>query len=225
MTKPDHAAAEAVAKWNAESQIAGNPVLWWVNGDRAKPAQTAVAIGLAWVADQTRPMVRLSSDYYRGVHLDHVERHPLTDKIRSMPKPADATLEFPPPDCGFCETVPCEYDDGFACPQCGARWSADYGHLGGATRLCVEAECVEEATVRGKDEQPRCVLHQTLILAGEEEGFAPYNCRNCQTRVIGIGPDRPPYADLLCGGCNHASTARAELERLIERTVASRTAA
>lgn len=165
----------------------GGPYLSGIPGDTARRA--TLRLGQGW----------------RQVALDTVEIHPRHAEVAGLVELDDhQELDFPPPDCAFCEISLNHDGDGWTCEQCSARWDSA-GHR--CTRECVEPECdAAEAEVVGEDGQPRCKPCAFQILIGAIQPTAPYTCSNswCSTKVVGM-----PYAakarrhghNPVCGGC------------------------
>ncbi|MFI5839418.1 hypothetical protein ACIA8K_06860 [Catenuloplanes sp. NPDC051500] len=223
--------ATAAAVWNSTVK-SGDPVLYWPNGNRDGAPEIDAVCRDAFVmrggpyvlAD---PAPRFAAVYlfrnYQPIPVGHVERHPLADQIRALGKPEDRELEFPPPDCPWCD-VPCESDaDGFTCSQCHAAWGTN-GHLGGSTRRCVE-NSDHEAQVTGEDEQPRCITCQTTVLAGEIEATEPYGCRRCREHVVGMPADLPAAAAQLCGRCHESDEQQTRIDAYLAQRGVGRASA
>jgi hypothetical protein len=173
--------------------------------------------GVAWTGAYlmgSAPTLRpLTGEF---VTLDNVEVHPRAAELEALGKVDAPSLDFPPPTCGFCGTVDCQYDDGWTCPQCSARWPSN-GYDG--TRPCVECRDLEAAVI-GEDGQPRCLPCQAMVADGEIDPTPPYDCRRCRQTVHGISPQTAggtAFGKRLCGGCNAADESRADLDRYLNQ--------
>lgn len=156
-------------------------------------------------------MVRLNDGTF--AHIADLTIHPQAAALAVLPRADVPTLEFPPPPCAFCETVDTEFDGrGFCCPECGARWSSN-GFDG--TRLCVE--CDDDADIVGPDGQPRCLPCQAGLNEHAEAGTEPYQCRRCETEVVGMPSSRQAAMRGLCGGCCNADRRNAWLAEVAAR--------
>lgn len=137
----------------------------------------------------------------RVVDLDKVQVHPHFALVAGFAPVKETELEFPPPECVYCD-INLEHDgDGWACPQCRADWASDgYSHH---RRVCVEAECDgDEAKVVGEDGQPRCRPCQFLVTVERIEPTGPYRCRETYCRdekVTGMPADTRAARNRRCG--------------------------
>ncbi|MBF9135153.1 hypothetical protein I0C86_40455 [Plantactinospora sp. S1510] len=190
----------AVEAWN-EKIKPGDPVLYWPGNRRSRRAKIDVVARAAEVYhDPPRALVVLRNNW-RGVPIGHVRLHRLAGQIRALAPIEGVELDFPPPNCPYCVSVPCEFDDPWVCPECAARWP-EAAHQGGAIRRCVE--CFDrDATAIGGDGQPRCAVCHVEVLAGVVEATEPYNCRSCKVEVVGMPVGREASNWSLCGHCNH----------------------
>jgi hypothetical protein len=144
-------------------------------------------------------MVRLGWNW-RTVQLDTLEVHPRHAELAAFKAPECVDLEFPPPDCAYCE-IGLDHDgDGWACGQCRASWASN--GYSGHTRVCVEPDCGGfEADTVGEDGQPRCGTCQFLVMVGRIEPTSPYKCKEsvCGDKVTGMPAETSAARNRRCG--------------------------
>jgi hypothetical protein len=157
----------------------------WLSGKEGDQARRAlIRVGINW----------------RVLDLDKVEVHPKVNAEAGLGPVPMVELDFPPPDCTYCEIGLTHDGDSWYCEQCSASW--DSGGFSSHTRKCVEPECGgNEAELVGDDGQPRCRPCQFLVAIGEIEATAPYKCREsyCGTRVVGMPADNLAARHQRCG--------------------------
>lgn len=153
-------------------------------------------------------MIRIRSRYWHGIELATVTPHPRRAELAAFraTDPGEP-LEFPPPQCTYCEIDLIHDGDGWDCGQCRAWWSGD----GCSThrRRCVEADCQDEADLVGEDGQPRCRNCQFLVVLDVIEATGPYKCSETYCHrgmVYGMPYDAPGRRNRMgtkkrCGRC------------------------
>lgn len=153
-------------------------------------------------------MIRIHARPWAGIKLERVTVHPRAAEITRFPAPEQTTLEFPPPQCPYCEIDLYHDGDSWQCEMCRSWWSSD-GH-GAHRRACVEQECDgAEADVVGDDGQPRCRSCQFLVVLEVIEPSGPYQCSepHCYSgKVTGMPAGSPARRNGLgraprCGRC------------------------
>jgi len=196
--------AALVAAWNSTHKP-GLLVQW------RRTADADWSTGVTWtdaLLQRDTAVIRLTSGQF--VPLDGVRPHPATARLADLDPVDVGDLDFPPPDCEFCQiSTHCD-GDGFVCPQCAARWSSNGT---GGVRPCVECRD-SEAEVLGDDQQPRCLPCAAEVLDGVLDATGPYRCRRCSGEVVGIGSQHgAPWVKQLCGMCSESSDRDADMER------------
>lgn len=173
-------------------------------------------------------MIRIQSRYWHGTELATVTAHPRRAELAAFKTPEPAPhLEFPPPQCAYCEIDLNHDGDGWDCTQCRAWWASD----GYSThyRRCVEADCAEQADLVGADGQPRCRSCQFLVVLGVIEATGPYKCSetHCHTgEVYGMPYDAPARRNRMgtkkrCGGCQQRAESDAYWQDYLSKKTAS----
>jgi hypothetical protein len=119
-------------------------------------------------------LIRIQSRYWKGIELATVTAHPRRDELAAFKAPELVQLDFPPPQCAYCEIDLNHDGDGWDCTQCRSWWSSDGYQT--HRRHCVEADCQSEADLIGTDGQPRCRSCQFLVVLGVIEATGPYKC-------------------------------------------------
>jgi hypothetical protein len=165
-----------------------------------------------------RAVLRLGRSW-RTVALDSVEVHPRHVEVAGLAKLDDyQPIDFPPPDCAFCDISLTHDGDGWYCEQCGASWDSS-GQT--CTRKCVEPDCDgAEAEVIGEDQQPRCKPCAFEILIGALEPTPPYCCHSCRSDVVGMPYDakaRRSGHHPLCGRCKSREDSDAYWKNYLDR--------
>jgi hypothetical protein len=197
-------AAAAVHAWNNQYKQHAIPVI--VDG-RDEPDEIEFTDSGAFLSgapqdEQRTALIRLIGRHYRGIELSRIAPHPLAAEMAGLPDLGKTPeLDFPPPDCAYCEIGLYHDGDGFACEQCGASWASDgYSHH---TRKCVEDRCRgAEAQVLGADGQPRCRPCAFLILTEVIEPTGPYDCKRSYClhgKVYGMPYNSPARRNQQCG--------------------------
>jgi len=162
----------------------------WLSGNAGDLGRIAkIRVGITW----------------RVVELDKLEVHPKVGAEAGFGKVVETELDFPPPDCVYCEISLSHDGDNWYCEQCRASWD-NSGHSG-HTRLCVEPDCGGEyAELVGADGQPRCRSCQFLVAIGQIEATKPYKCRKsyCHSEpVVGMPADTAAARQRRCGRHQH----------------------
>lgn len=208
MSQPGPDPQALVEAWNKQYGRGGVAVLFTAHDNDNDP-EIAFTHGMAFLTgkpeDQIRqPVVRIG-DSMRCVPLSRVTVHPRHAEVANLPAlKGGPDLDFPPPDCAYCE-IDLEHDgDGWNCGQCHAWWPSN-GNGSSHHRYCVEENCENYATTVGDDRQPRCTSCAFLILLGEISPTPPYRCRDCYGRelVVGMPTDSAPAQSKLCGRHSH----------------------
>jgi hypothetical protein len=192
----------------------GMPVLVLPDGDYLKHATTDVAALDPF--DVGGVLTTRLESTWRHIPVAHLRPHPLAAEVAALEEPKVQELDFPCPPCARCDIETYHDGDGFCCTYCLARWS-DNGT--GGILPCVE-DASHEATVTGKDGQPRCTLCELRVRTGEiEEPSGPYQCQRCKQDVVGIGVDfgTPASENRHCAYCQQAAEHRKFVDDLIER--------
>jgi len=192
----------------------GTAVLYYPDGNRdAEPQHAVVAIGPVDIGGV--PHMRITPAW-RHVPVAHLDPHPHASALAGLAAPDGGELDFPPPDCPHC-LVPCEYDDGFFCPECDTSWRTN-GSDG--RRRCVE--CDNDAAVVGDDSQPRCRPCQLEILAGNLDPTGAYQCSRCRREVLGLGCGQSARMVRLCPLCHHQEELHRSTAELLAEIEAKR---
>ena len=198
-------------KWNGRSSSFHVPVAYCPNPEEQDPdyreRYITTTYGLAFLSNPkdgsvAQAMVKLS-DYGVFIHglrgVAPLEQLEVLDEVvvalAQMGKVDGSEAIQHNPECPDCY-VEMNWDEGFDCPVCLTHFS-DNGQF--SHRLCVEYDCDEWAELVGDDGQPRCTTCSVLILAGEQQPFAPYECKRCKEKVVGIPARAKAAKNRLCG--------------------------
>jgi hypothetical protein len=197
--------AAEVTAWNAARKPGA--LIQWRSAGGAEFTNTGQTWTDAYLLGGV-PTVRVSSGAF--VPLADARLHPLSARLAELGKVEVHDLYFPPPSCDFCNVDTFHDGDGFRCPACNARWSSN-GTDG--VRKCVE--CGDnDADVTGEDRQPRCLCCAAEVMGGVLDATTPYECRRCETEVVGIGREHgAPWAKRLCGMCCDGDARQADMDR------------
>ncbi len=165
--------------------------------------------------------------HWRTVDLDSVQVHPEAATVATFNPVPHTDLEFPPPDCTYCEIGLSHDGDGWYCEQCGASWSNN--GMDHHRRRCVESECGgAEAEMIGDDGQPRCRPCGFLVSIGRIEATAPYRCREIcygDSPVTGMPADSAAARYGRCGRHQQQADSEAWMKDCLSKSRASGTAA
>lgn len=216
------ASRAAMVAWEKEHGRGSVPVLVGTNRDDDQIEFTDGRPFLSGKPGDPRrlAMIRISgrSRHWLGIALATVTPHPRRAELTVFKAPEPAQLEFPPPQCAYCEIDLIHDGDGWDCGQCRAWWSSD----GYSThyRRCVEADCDEQADLVGEDGQPRCRSCQFLVLLGVIEATGPYKCSETYCHhgeVYGMPYNAPARRNRMgtkkrCGGCQQRAESDAYWE-------------
>src|SRR5215207_8425401 len=138
MDEVTKASLAAVRAWDKEHGRADIPVLV---GDNTEDDLVEFTGGGPFLSgmpgDPERvAMVRIGGRRWRAVELSTVTVHPRRGELAAFKAPERTELEFPPPQCAYCE-IYLDYDgDSWNCPQCRSWWSSD--GYSSHRRCCVE---------------------------------------------------------------------------------------
>jgi hypothetical protein len=205
--------------------LAGPPVCTEPGEDSYSDREIEFASGPPWLSGKDSGTNRLAMIRLMPgagtVRLDTLAVHPRYAELDGYDKPEKTELEFPPPQCAYCD-IDLDHDgDTWNCPQCRAWW-ADDGYSD-HRRYCVEADCDgDEAQLVGEDGQPRCRPCQFLVLLGQIRPTGPYTCSNayCRREVVGMPYDakaRRHGHKPLCGSCQQREESDAYFKDLLAR--------
>lgn len=199
-------AEAAVHAWNEKFKQYAIPVFV---DDRTDDDEVEFTESGAWLSgtskdEERTALIRVIGRSWHGIELSRVTPHPRYAEAIDLPGLGRTPeLDFPPPDCAYCEIGLMHDGDGWTCEQCGASWADDgYSHH---TRKCVEPECAgDEAQVLGADGQPRCRPCAFLVLTEVLSATGPYDCKRGCGPVYGMPFDAKARRHRLCGRHQHA---------------------
>jgi hypothetical protein len=222
MTEQYEKVVEWNSKWNSGTSSMNVPVAYCPNPEEEDPEDRerciTTAYGMAFLStpkDGSDPqaVVRLMDYGVRGyAPLDHLEvLEEVLAALRRFGKVDGDEAIHHNPECPDCY-VEMNWDEGFDCPVCLTHFG-DNGEF--SYKVCVEYDCCDWAEMLGDDGQPRCTTCSVLILAGEQKPFAPYECKRCKVKVVGIPSQAKAAKNRLCGSHQAAEDRQAFMDEII----------